>query len=271
MGREEGVPVAMAAAGLVMLINLGLSLAVGVRLRSAGTRGRAPERALALHFLCTAFLGTLCLVPVYAQLADAAVKLPDLLARVLLGGGTLAMLVGQAGVYLFTWRTFRPESARAKAAVVLGCAVGAVGFLIEAGDGGFALRIVPGLGHWLSWLGRTAPMVWVAVECLRYRSLLLRRVRIGLADPVVANRVGLWGVWAAAGFLNVAADLVSRLVYRALAGTTEAVPELLRPVFFVTTNTTMVLGAVSAVTLFLTFFPPRAYLRWVRSRAAAQA
>jgi hypothetical protein len=31
----------------------------------------------------------------------------------------------------------------------------------------------------------------------------------------------------------------------------------------------MVLGAVSAVTLFLTFFPTPAYLRWVESRAGS--
>jgi predicted membrane chloride channel (bestrophin family) len=57
-----------------------------------------------------------------------------------------------------------------------------------------------------------------------------------------------------------------------LAGTTtELVVEVARPVVIGTMAVTMVLGIVSAATLFLTFFPTSAYRRWVEARAEARA
>ena len=41
------------------------------------------------------------------------------------------------------------------------------------------------------------------------------------------------------------------------------------PIIFSTILVTMVLGAISASTLFLTFFPTEGYRRWVMRRAEA--
>ena len=141
--------------------------------------------------------------------------------------------------------------------------------LIEAMD---VEQIVPGPAHWVAWLGRAAPMVWVTVESFRYWSILRRRLRLGLADAVVANRFLLWGIWSAATFVNLAADPVARVAYVALAGSsTEIVMDVLWPVGLGTMGVAMVLGIVSAATLLLTFFPTAAYRRWVEARAEARA
>ena len=51
-------------------------------------------------------------------------------------------------------------------------------------------------------------MGWIAIESLRYRSLLLRRLALGLADPVLINRFGLWGSGCAAASLSSIGTIV---------------------------------------------------------------
>jgi hypothetical protein len=189
-----------------------------------------------------------------------------------LGLGILGMAVGGVAVSIFTWQTFRRGSSWARWAALAGSCLALGGFGFEAVHEGFAFRLVPGAGHWTAWLGRSAPMVWVTVESFRYWAMLRRRLRFGLADAVLVNRFLIWGIWSAATFVNLAADPIARVVYVTLAGTTtELVVEVARPVVIGTMAVTMVLGIVSAATLFLTFFPTSAYRRWVEARAEARA
>jgi hypothetical protein len=208
---------------------------------------------------------------VYGGLADPSWSLSDLQTRLLLCAAIFGMAVGAGGVYIFTWRTFRPHRHWAGVAVGVGFGALAFGFLFEAVDDGFALALFPGLGHWLGWAGRTLPMLWVSIESFRYYLLLRRRLRIGLADPVLVNRFLLWAIWAAAVFFNLSADPVARLAYAMSAGTWggEVVAEIAAPVILVTISVTMFLGAVSAATLFLTFFATQSYRRWIETGSAS--
>jgi hypothetical protein len=259
--------------GVVTALNLVLSLVVGLRLLALSRRGGwpAPELSLAIYFLVSAFLGTPPQVVVYGGMGDPRLAVPDAWARGLLAFAVLAMAIGAAGAYVFTWKTFRPDRLFAKAIVVAGCGCLALGYAIEAVREGFAPVMFAGPGHWIGWLGRTMATFGVAFESFRYWLLLRRRLRLGLADPVVTNRFLLWAVWAACATLNFVADLASRALYRLVFGTIQPVPEYLAQTVAPTIAVTMVLGAVSALTLFLTFFPTPAYLRWVTSRAAARA
>jgi hypothetical protein len=114
-------------------------------------------------------------------------------------------------------------------------------------------------------------MFGVAFESFRYWLQLRRRQRLGLADPVVTDRFLLWSIWAACATLNLVADLASRSLYWLFFGTVEPVAEHLAALVVPTIIVTMVLGVVSAVTLFLTFFPTPAYQRWVSKRSAQRA
>ena len=260
--------------GLVVLLNLGLALVVGIRLLRRWSRGDGvPERSLAIYFLASAFLGSVPQIIVYGSVADPSWSLSDLQVRLLLCMAIFGMAVGAGGVYIFTWRTFRPDRLWAGVAVGVGFGALAFGFLFEAVNDGFVLALFPGLGHWLGWAGRTLPMLWVSIEAFRYYALLRRRLRLGLADPVLTNRFLLWGIWAATVFLNLSADPVARVAYAVSAGTSggEVVAEIAAPIILVTISVTMALGAVSAVTLFLTFFATRSYRRWIEASSATRS
>jgi hypothetical protein len=179
------------------------------------------------------------------------------------------MAVGACAICAFVHRTFRPDQPEARVAALALGALALSGAALEGLHDGFAVTLAPGLGHWVAWLGRTAPMAWLTLEALRYHALLRRRVQIGLADPLVADRFLLFGLWSAAGLANLGADVVSRLIYAAAGGASHPdVPGLLRSIAIGTMSVTMVLGVVSAVTLFLAFFPTAGYRRWVVTRAA---
>lgn len=257
--------------GLVTALNLVLSLVVGLRLLSLARRGGwpAPESSLATYFLVSAFLGTPPQIVVYGGMGDPRLAVPDAAARALLAFAVLAMAIGAGAAYVFTWKTFQPDRLWAKAIVVLGCACLAAGYAIEALFEGFAPVMFAGPGHWVGWAGRTAAAAGITFESFRYWRMLRRRLRLGLADPVVTNRFLLWGVWAACSTLNFVADLASRTLYWLIYDTIQPVPEYLAVMVAPTIAVTMLFGSVSAVTLFLTFFPTPAYLRWVEARAAA--
>lgn len=263
----------LVASGLVTGLNLLLSLVVGVRLLQLGARSSGiQEPALGTYFVVSAFFATIALLAVYGTLTAPDLVLAPATVHALLGFATLGMAIGAAGIYVFTWRTFRPESPAAAAAVFCGCAALVVGFAAEALGDGFVLAIFPGPAHWLGWAGRTAALAWVSVESFRYWALSRRRLALGLADPVVANRFLLWGIWSAAVCVNFASDLGARLVYAHVAGTTtEIVYEVAEPIVLATVSLTMVLGIVSAVTLFLVFFPTESYRRWIAARSPVRA
>ena len=259
--------------GLVTALNLVLSLVVGLRLLGRARRGGwpVPELSLSIYFLVSAFLATPPQVIVYGGMGDPRLAVPDPVARALLAFAVLGMAIGAAAAYVFTWKTFRPERGFAKAIVVAGCACLALGYATEAIFEGFAPVMFAGPGHWLGWLGRTLAMVGITFESFRYWRMLRRRLRLGLADPVVTNRFLLWAVWACCSTLNFVSDLASRMFYWLWFGTIDPVPAYLAVFVAPTIAVTMVLGAGSAVTLFLTFFPTPGYLRWVKARGATAA
>jgi hypothetical protein len=263
----------MAFSGLVTLLNLVLCLIVGTRLLRTGLRpDRRPELALATYFLASAFLSTVCQGLAYGGLIDPDIALADRASRLVLGLGVLGMSVGGAAVCVFTWLSFRREARWARWAAAAGSLLAIGGWTFEALHEGFAITLIPGPGHWVAWAGRTVPVVWVGAESFRYWTLLRRRLRIGLANPVVVNRFLLWGIWSAATFVNLAADLIARVLYWTLAGATdEMAMEVVKPIVIGTMAVTMVLGVVSATTLFLTFFPTASYRRWLQSRAGLRA
>jgi len=262
----------MAFGALVTLLNLVLCLVVGTRLLRAGlAQDRRPELALAIYFLASAFLSTVCQGLVYGGVVDPSIALPERESHLVLGLGVLGMAVGGAAVFVFTWLSFRRDARWARWLAAAGSLVAIGGWVFEALHEGFAVSLAVGPGHWIAWAGRTAPIVWVTLESLRYWGMLRRRLRVGLAEPVVVNRFLLWGIWSAATFVNLAADLIARLIYLAAAGTTEIIMEIVEPVVVGTMAVTMLLGVISATTLFLTFFPTARYRRWLESRAAQPA
>src|SRR5262245_16279983 len=118
-----------AIGGLITAGNLLLSLVLGIRLLRLGARTQGPERWPAVYFVFALFLGTVLSSAVYMSWADPRLALPDG-PRSVLHAMTLAFSsFGLFGILHFTQLVFRPQSARARRAVVIGSVVLVLSFL----------------------------------------------------------------------------------------------------------------------------------------------
>jgi hypothetical protein len=264
---EEGILEAIG--GLVGGGNLVLSAIIGVRLlRLARSASAGPEIWLALYFLVAAFFGMGLSNFVYMSWADAAMALPDDVASVLNALYIFGTTAGMGCLYVFTWLTFRRDDAWARALVGTVAVVMVAGYVGIAMSGDFALSLVPGVAYWITWAARTSVFLWLLIESFRYWGLLRRRLGLGLAEPLVANRFLLWGIWSSAMLLMGQIDPLSRIWYVATIGAGgQWVPELGRPIVVTLVTATSGLGILVMITLYLTFFPTQSFRRWVEGRA----
>jgi hypothetical protein len=147
---------------------------------------------------------------------------------------------------LFVWSVFRRSSRTGTVAAVLAAAFVAATFVgVYLEDPVLAGR---GTWGWASLLGRVGVYAWAAGESFREYTAARKRVRLGLADPLVANRLLLWGVGT--GCVLV---LWLHTAWR-LAGPADD-PTADYPWI-------AVLGCTCAATSWLAFFPPALYRRW---------
>jgi hypothetical protein len=156
----------------------------------------------------------------------------------------------------FVWVVFREHERWAKALV---------GLIV------IAFAAMPFMNHFVAWehgvpsalvmrsILRTICYAWAAVESLHYARLMRRRVRFGLAEPLVADRFSLWG------FAHVCFALMLLLVMAGvklhLSGA-----EFAR----LCTFSGLSMGIVASVPLILSFFPPDRYARYVEQRYRRQ-
>jgi hypothetical protein len=80
--------------------------------------------------------------------------------------------------------------------VALGVAL-VVGWLGDGLGEGFAHGRARVGWDWLLYGGYVAAAVWVLAEPLRYHAVMRRRLRLGLADPAVLERLWPWGLGSA--------------------------------------------------------------------------
>lgn len=152
----------------------------------------------------------------------------------------------------FVWRVFRKDERWAKGlSLVLS----------------LALVSMPLFNHWANWengvppamvprsVVRTICYAWAAAESLRYAGLMRRRVRFGLAEPLLADRFQLWGsAHICFGFMLL---LIMAGVKLHLSGAQFAQ-------FF--TLSGFVLGVLAVAQLMLSFFPPERYAQYIEAR-----
>jgi hypothetical protein len=121
---------------------------------------------------------------------------------------------------------------------------------------GFRNQHAQSLGN----LGRTTLLIgcllWGSAEALVYWRKMRRRLRLGLADPIVTNRFFLWGLGAGAAGLGSTIGTVAQLV--------TGLPPLETPLV---TLSSSLHGLTAAVAMWLAFMPNQAYLRFIEARA----
>jgi len=216
-------------------------------LRLSGKTGERPELMLGLYFAFTSQWYLLYNAPYFLGIE----ALPPLVEHAV----EWVYAVGVIPYLLFIRSVFRPDSAPA-AAVVMVCSLllfaGALGSSL---GGGFSNSLSD--PAWVTeWIGYTVPCFWMCCEGSISHATARKRVRIGLCDPIVANRYLLFACF---GLCQIAA-CVADLIWAYGNTTTEPASSF----------ATGLLGATeiaSVATLWLAFFPPLVYRRWIEGRA----
>lgn len=231
----------------------GVGATVGVKLLWLSRRTQGlPERIIGgALFLLAGVAWPLLLVAGSGGPSEAAVRFATALA-------TLIMGVGWSGMFLFTWRVFRPGEGWARALALAGICVELAAALAAAYR---ALTLAdlsalraPAPSGLAMLFGAHGLYVWTAIESFRYQALLRRRIPLGLADPLVADRFGKWGWSGLFGLGSISPTLVAQL--------TGGDPNT--PAYHLMVA---VCGLASSAVLYLAFLPPAAYARWVRQNS----
>jgi hypothetical protein len=240
---------------LGFLLQIAACALVGARLLALARRTRElPELAFGSGFLLLGVFGQPLAVLGRSPLAGSAE-----LAGALLGVGLAAQSLGCLCLAAGTWRVFRPDSRWAGAAVAGSAAVFAVSLVGHGLTVGFAGGADRGAFYWAGLLARGGSFAWCAVEALLYHRRMRRRLRLGLGDPVVANRFLLWAIASSGLVVAFLAFLAAKL-----AGVNAATS----PPFLATS---FAVALVCSVAMSLAFFAPQAWTRRVAARAARVA
>jgi hypothetical protein len=231
-----------------------VALAVGVRLLLLARRTRMlPELCIGVGVLGIGPVGFGSQVGA-SELAHVAPGLASAMVAI----GSLGVAAGVCCKLVFNWRVYHPK--QPKLAWLVGFAVlwHAAQFALQAWHGFPAVRRFD-LVYYVGSAIMIGALLWGSAEALRYWGMMRRRVRIGLADPVVTNRFLLWGIGAfAAGF----GSLVGNAAQAASGLPSTEIPWVLA--------SSSAHGFVAAVAMWLAFLPPAPYLRFVE-RSAPQA
>jgi hypothetical protein len=212
-----------------------------------------PEMLLGIAFLAGGSIGAG--LEVAAQ--QGAEQLGPLASGRLLMVGKVAGGLGLTVYNFFVWRVFRPDDTWAGVLFfgVLATTVGALAGFAMAGT--FATGVVDALWFWVEFAARLVSPIWLAFESFRFYGAMRRRVALGLADPLVANRFGLWGTGALVGGLMLCTSLPPRFI---------ATDHPLMPVNIIILGTA---GLVVSTCYWLAFFPPAPFRRWVAASGPA--
>lgn len=176
-----------------------------------------------------------------------------------------SVVMGDLGTfcfYLFVWYVFRRDSAVAKALLALAALALVVSLAADTFVRGVTYGPPPGTVSTIAGsIARAFVFPWMAWEALGSYSAFRRRARVGLGNPLVQNRLLLWGLSALATF---GISGTATALYWTASDVADAVVKQNRA-----TGLYGALGAVSALLLWLAFFPPERYQRFIEGRKEA--
>jgi hypothetical protein len=233
---------------------IGVGAVVGARLLALALRTRELT-----DFVVGASLFLLSGVSYPMSLASGLEAMALGTARALAVGSALGFALGWVGVYFFTQRVFRRGDRSAQALALLGSALLVIGTAsriqqaLVAPDAA-TLRQPGGLALAVEGSALLVYM-WTALEGFAAFAQARRRLALGLADPVVANRFLLWGCIGVCAFISVAPGYAISVA----GGDSMASHAALLATAFG--------GLACSVALQLAFLPPAAYLHWLRATA----
>ncbi|HYB13822.1 MAG TPA: hypothetical protein VEG67_10125 [Myxococcota bacterium] len=176
----------------------------------------------------------------------------------LLAGATVAVSLGALSSYVFNWRVFRRGDGLAKGIVFGAGLLFAVLFVVRLATGGFVLPVRLDAWFHLQSMAVTGCLLWGSGESLHYYALMTRRLRLGLADPIVTNRFLLWGL----GIGSAGAGSLISTIFTALTGAG------MQGLNWLTLSNSL-FGLAAAVLMWIAFLPPAPYRRWIARPVAS--
>jgi hypothetical protein len=232
-------------AGLVCLI-------AGVRLIRLSCRSlKPPEFLLGLSFSLWG------LAYVCWQIPIATVDQP--LTQPLFFAGRVFTCAATIFFASFVWTGFRNDVRWAKylvIAIALGVFAGVAGS-IAVGDWE-GIRPLSNPWWWADWAAAFVALSWVGVEGFINYLNARRRVRLGLCDPLVCNRYLIWGITGI-----VWAVFYGMVALQNIEFETQAVWSIAMD------RANSVADITGVALVWLIFFPPRFYQRWIAGAAPA--
>ena len=255
---------ALGAAGLLggaaQLVSIASAFYLGGRLIRRGvTRNAAPELLLGLHLALAIGVGSLLLTVVaisaYADVGASAASL----SRVALAGNVVTVF-GLMSALWFNYRVFHAGSGAGALFAGVGSLAMWGGLAHFIASGGLDNPGEFGAAYYPFCAAQVAADLWVAGEAIHFRAQMKRRLALGLVEPVVVERLGLWGYGALAriGLVTMAP------IVNGLALSHEQRSEI-APALLVVSS---LLIASTCVAYWLMLSPTQSYLRWVERRYA---
>jgi len=249
----------MMASSVILSTIVGTLVALKLLLMASRTH-QFPELAIGIALLCYATVAQTCLFATHAIGLDGSFAL----RMTLLALRLVAYYITLVGLIVFTWRVFGPSSSWRKALVIvlsttgivtMGASFWAIWHQVSI-DGALPLYARFGLS-----VQFVIAFIWMAFDSLNYHKRMQKRQLLGLADPAVTNRFGVWGLAAAASGLLVAALTATMIQsHNAQLGADDLSSAIVSAT-----------GIVNTIGWWLTFMPPVAYTNWIRARAALES
>ena len=257
----SGMAVVAVLAGVAQLASIGMALWLGGRLLGKAARsGGDPERLLGLHLVLAIGAGSLLLsVTSISRVAESA-AVPPIAFGALSVAGNVCTMLGLMAMLWFNYHVFHGRSRFGLATAAIGAALMATGFLMYVTAGGVESDEPYGRSSWPYIGAMLVGDVWVISDALRFRGQLRKRLALGLADPLVVERLLLW---AFASFARFCLVLIAPLSTALVPSRAERMA--VAPVLLLLTSA-LILGAT--VSLWLMLAPTERYRRWVMARYA---
>jgi hypothetical protein len=250
-------------AALAQVVSIGSAFWLGGGLIRRGLRERRrPELLLGAHLLLALGVGSLILTVVSAASYQDTRLGQASLTRLSVVGNAIVILGLMAALW-FNYDVFHGGRPAGRLLAWTCSGLMWAGFAYLGFSGGISSADPFGRSYLPFGLAMVLADLWVAADALRFRAQLVKRLALGLAEPIVVERLALWGYGAVARIGLVAmAPIVS-----ALGISAERRLEL-APGFYVLSG---FLILSTCVAYWLMLAPTEGYRRWVERRYAAVA
>ena len=182
------------------------------------------------------------------------------LVSTLLAAGHGSTIVGLSAALWFERRVFWPDARWPLALMAVLVAAMGIGWLGATTSGAFETGSYASGWVQLLTAGMLATNLWVGIEPLLYHRKLAKRVPLGLAEPLIADRFLLWGLGSLARAALILMGPAAEAMLAGLAG------DARNSFSAVSLAAASGLGLATSVAYWLTFNPTPAYVRWVERR-----